>query len=78
MSRLSRECGSLDVSQPYGPSRPVAETALPLPYIKANKLICGSTAVSIRITVFCDVMPCGLVDGYQRLGRKLADSNVRI
>jgi hypothetical protein len=67
VSRLSRKCGSLDVSQLFGPLRSV--TGIILPFIKSFSLSVGISAclsvqssipphrdfeVSLYIVVYCD------------------------
>jgi hypothetical protein len=46
VSQLSTECGSIDVSQPYGPSRTV--TGIALPFLDPNIIYVCSRCFSIK------------------------------
>jgi hypothetical protein len=55
VSQLSRKCGSLNSSQPYGSPQPVTGIALPFTFIIAQPFYLKHTNSNVRFEVFFKV-----------------------
>jgi hypothetical protein len=70
VSRLSRNCGSLDVSQPYGPSRPVIGIALPFTSQEVESPLTSPQSITLLTGL------CGLVKNNHEINASIVKNNL--
>jgi hypothetical protein len=55
--RLSGKCGNLDISQPYGPPRPVTGIVLPLHFMDIETHVVNNEAQHVRSQTLVKCVP---------------------